>query len=92
MPDTRLHRSPSADRTIWTVADLEALPDDGNRYETLHCRLSTARIRDHIATNAGRYDVLTCAGGFGVRRRYETIAATALNAPATTNNHQSTLV
>ena len=39
MPDTRPYRSPSPDRTVWTVADLEAIPDDGNRYEILHGEL-----------------------------------------------------
>ncbi|MEO7358778.1 MAG: hypothetical protein ABI120_00515 [Gemmatimonadaceae bacterium] len=39
MPDMRLYRSPSLDRTVWTVADLEAIPDDGNRYEILHGEL-----------------------------------------------------
>jgi len=27
---------PFPDRTMWTVADLERLPNDGNRYEILH--------------------------------------------------------
>jgi len=36
MPDTRPYRCPSPDRTVWTVADLEALPDDGHRDEILH--------------------------------------------------------
>ena len=27
------------ERTLWTVADLEQLPDDGNRYEILHGEL-----------------------------------------------------
>ncbi len=39
MPDTRPYRSPSLDRTVWTAADLEAIPDDGNRYEILHGEL-----------------------------------------------------
>jgi Uma2 family endonuclease len=30
---------PFPDRTRWTVADLDALPDDGNRYEILHGEL-----------------------------------------------------
>lgn len=30
---------PFPDRTMWTVADLEQLPDDGNRYEILHGEL-----------------------------------------------------
>lgn len=30
---------PVPDRDLWTVADLEALPDDGNRYEILHGEL-----------------------------------------------------
>jgi Uma2 family endonuclease len=38
-PDTQPDRSPSPDRTMWTVADLEAIPDDGNRYEILHGEL-----------------------------------------------------
>ena len=32
-------RPPIPERTIWTVADLERLPDDGNRYEVLHGEL-----------------------------------------------------
>ncbi|WP_373067402.1 Uma2 family endonuclease, partial [Gemmatimonas sp.] len=39
MPDTPLYRCPSPDRTVWTVADLEAIPDDGHRYEILHGEL-----------------------------------------------------
>jgi len=27
------------ERTLWTIADLEQLPDDGNRYEILHGEL-----------------------------------------------------
>jgi Uma2 family endonuclease len=42
MPDTRLY--PSPDRPLWTVADLEALPDDGNRYEILHGELLVTRL------------------------------------------------
>ena len=30
---------PVPDRDLWTVADLEALPEDGNRYEILHGEL-----------------------------------------------------
>jgi Uma2 family endonuclease len=30
---------PFPDRAIWSVSDLEALPDDGNRYEILHGEL-----------------------------------------------------
>ena len=30
------YTQPHPDRTVWTVADLEQLPDDGNRYEILH--------------------------------------------------------
>ena len=36
---TRVHSRPHPDRTVWTVADLERLPDDGNRYEILHGEL-----------------------------------------------------
>ncbi len=39
MPDTRLFHGPSPDRPVWTVADLERLPDDGHRYEILHGEL-----------------------------------------------------
>ena len=41
MPHThsRVHSRPHPDRTVWTVADLERLPDDGNRYEILHGEL-----------------------------------------------------
>ena len=39
MPDTRPFNAPHPDHSIWTVADLEALPDDGNRYEILHGEL-----------------------------------------------------
>ena len=39
MPNTRPYPRPSSERTIWTVADLEQLPDDGNRYEILHGEL-----------------------------------------------------
>ena len=35
MPDTRA----ISERTMWTVADVDALPDDGNRYEILHGEL-----------------------------------------------------
>ena len=28
--------APLSERTLWTVADVDALPDDGNRYELLH--------------------------------------------------------
>lgn len=31
--------APLPERTMWTFADLEALPDDGNRYEILHGEL-----------------------------------------------------
>ena len=31
--------SPLPERTMWTVADLEAIPQDGNRYEILHGEL-----------------------------------------------------
>ena len=31
--------APIPERTMWTVADVEALPDDGNRYEILHGEL-----------------------------------------------------
>ena len=31
--------APLPERTMWTVADVEALPDDGNRYEILHGEL-----------------------------------------------------
>ena len=38
-----LHSRPSSthlpERSVWTVTDLEALPDDGNRYEILHGEL-----------------------------------------------------
>ena len=27
------------ERSVWTAADLEQLPDDGNRYEVLHGEL-----------------------------------------------------
>ena len=30
---------PLPERTMWTVADVEALPEDGNRYEILHGEL-----------------------------------------------------
>ncbi|HYW31301.1 MAG TPA: Uma2 family endonuclease [Gemmatimonas sp.] len=39
MPDTRPMLYPSPERTVWTVADLDALPEDGNRYEILHGEL-----------------------------------------------------
>ncbi len=41
MPHTHTHArsQPHPDRTVWTVADLERLPDDGNRYEILHGEL-----------------------------------------------------
>ncbi len=39
VPDTRPYQRPSPDRTVWTVVDLEAIPDDGNRYEILHGEL-----------------------------------------------------
>ena len=31
--------TPLSERTMWTVADIEALPRDGNRYEILHGEL-----------------------------------------------------
>ena len=31
--------APLPERSMWTVADVEALPDDGNRYEILHGEL-----------------------------------------------------
>ena len=34
-----MRSTPLPARTMWTVADLEALPDDGNRYEILHGEL-----------------------------------------------------
>ena len=43
MPHSRSHPQgevpPFAERSIWTVNELEQLPDDGNRYETLHGEL-----------------------------------------------------
>jgi len=39
MPDTRPFPRLRSDRSLWTVADLERLPDDGNRYEILHGEL-----------------------------------------------------
>lgn len=38
-PHARHYPRPGSERTIWTVADLEQLPDDGNRYEILHGEL-----------------------------------------------------
>ena len=49
------------ERTMWTLADVEALPDDGNRYEILHGELlvtplpsvthdsAVATLLDHLA-------------------------------------------
>ena len=34
-----MRSTPLPERTMWTVADIEALPDDGNRYEILHGEL-----------------------------------------------------
>ena len=43
MPHSRMYdlsdRPPIAERSIWTVNDVERLPDDGNRYEILHGEL-----------------------------------------------------
>ena len=43
MPHSRMHSEsgspPLPERSIWTVDDLEQLPDDGNRYETLYGEL-----------------------------------------------------
>jgi|GEM_PF-2247666 len=39
MPGIRPFTRPGSERSIWTVADLEQLPDDGNRYEIRHGEL-----------------------------------------------------
>ena len=43
MPHSRMYSQggspPPPERSIWTVDDLEQLPDDGNRYEILHGEL-----------------------------------------------------
>jgi len=39
MPVRTTTSSPLPERSMWTVADLERLPDDGNRYEILHGEL-----------------------------------------------------
>lgn len=46
MPHTYTHvrSQPHPDRTVWTVADLERLPDDGNRYEILHGELLVSAL------------------------------------------------
>ena len=38
-PHARPYPRPGSGHTIWTVADLVQLPDDGNRYEILHGEL-----------------------------------------------------
>jgi len=53
MPDTRSYPPPYPDRTVWTVADLEALPDDGNRYEILYGELLAGV---GVSGNASRRD------------------------------------
>ena len=39
MPEARPVTHPGSEHTIWTVADLERLPDNGTRYEILHGEL-----------------------------------------------------
>jgi len=39
MPHSRPPSTRLPERSIWTVTDLEQLPDDGNRYEILHGEL-----------------------------------------------------
>ena len=43
MPHSRMYSQggspPPPERSIWTVNDVERLPDDGNRYEILHGEL-----------------------------------------------------
>ncbi len=69
MPDTRRFPRPRSGRTVWTVADLERLPDDGNRYEILHGELlvkplpSTAHQR--IAMRLSVLFVLWCRAHTG---------------------------
>ncbi|MCU0634057.1 MAG: Uma2 family endonuclease [Gemmatimonadaceae bacterium] len=40
------------DREIWTVEDLDALPDDGNRYEVLYGELLVTSAPSHRHQNA----------------------------------------
>ncbi len=40
------------DREIWTIDDLEQLPDDGNRYEVLHGELLVTSAPSHRHQNA----------------------------------------
>ncbi len=69
MPDTRPYRSPSPDRTVWTVADLEAIPDDGNRYEILHGELLVTPLpstgHQRIAMRLSVLTVLWCRAHTG---------------------------
>jgi len=44
MPHSRPPSTRLPERSIWTVADLEQLPDDGNRYEILHGELLVTRL------------------------------------------------
>lgn len=48
MPSIRPFPEPSSDRTIWTVSDLERLPDDGNRYEILHGELLVTPLPSNV--------------------------------------------
>lgn len=69
MPDTRPYRSPSPDRTVWTVADLEAIPEDGNRYEILHGELLVTPLpstgHQRIAVRLTVLTVLWCRAHTG---------------------------
>jgi Uma2 family endonuclease len=69
MPDTRPFPRPRSGRTVWTVADLERLPDDGNRYEILHGELLVTPMpsteHQRIAMRLSVLTVLWCRAHTG---------------------------
>lgn len=82
MPDTRPFPRPRSRRTVWTVADLERLTDDGNRSEILHGELLVTPLpltqHERIAMRLSVLTVLWCRADKD--GRYWHLAASRLDA------------
>jgi len=50
------HSSSFPDRAVWTMDDLEQLPDDGNRYEILHGELLVGSIAVTLHLHGARVE------------------------------------